>query len=514
MAGAPIDIEDLEAIGDRINDWEWRINNLYRITDKDGQDVEFHLNEPQATLFQALWYRNIILKARQLGFTTFMLIFMLDAALFGRNVRCGLIAHTKPDAQRLFREKLKYAYDHLPGWLRDLTPARNDTAGELVFENGSSITVSTSFRGGTMTYLHISEFGKICRKTPDKANEIVTGAFEAVGKNCVLTIESTAEGRQGYFFEYCQEAQKILKAHLQLTRLDYKFFFFPWYLDPEYRIGANEARDVAVPKRLIEYFVSLRKDYGILLDREQMYWYVLKERSLGADMMREYPTTPEEAFYQSVEGAYYRVQFNDIFEQRRITHVPHQPGVLVHTIWDLGVDDANAIWFVQRSGREWHVINFYENNDVGVDHYARKLSEYREEHGYHYGVHVGPHDLEVREWGNEGKTRLVSAREQGVNFKIATPMGRADGIEAVRRVLPLCWFDEVNTEEGVAHLQDYRKEWDDKHGVWKDTPAKGPANHAADSFRYFAVSLDVIYEAINEFSGTPRQQTPPRGAHY
>lgn len=514
------DIENLAEIEEHLDDWDWRINNLYRVVDKDGIEMPFKLNRAQRRFFKKMWYRNLILKARQLGFTTFMLIFMLDAALFGDNVKCGLIAHTQADAQRLFREKLKFAYEKLPEWLRERRPARNDSAGELVFNNGSSVTVSTSYRGGTLSYLHISEFGKICRKYPEKATEIVTGAFEAVGKNCVITVESTAEGRQGYFYDFSQRAERDDLLGLQLTRLDFRFFFYPWYDDPEYTISEDEGRDVVIPHRLIDYFIELRKKHGITLTKGQMLWYALKERIQGAKMKQEYPTTPAEAFWQSVEGAYYKQQIDDIYRQGRLCKVPHTPGILVHTVWDLGVNDANVIWFIQRVGRAWHIIDCYKNSDVGVKHYAKVLSDKREELGYHYGIHIPPHDIEVREWGSDGKTRRQSAREAGVKFADYAPnVPLVDGIEAVRNVLPLCWFDEERCDsapEGdtscFSDLQTYRKEWDDKRGMWKDKPYHGPESNAADSFRYFATSLDVILSEIASSETVEMQQAPgPEG---
>jgi len=139
-----------------LSDWQWRLDNLYFIIDKNGKRVLFKMNDAQRELFDDMHYRNIILKARQLGFTTFVMIFMLDAALFNDNTRCAVIAHNKDDASRLFREKIKFAYDNLAKTIREMMPAKSDRAGEMVFNNGSSITVGTSFRGGTLKYLHIS----------------------------------------------------------------------------------------------------------------------------------------------------------------------------------------------------------------------------------------------------------------------------------------------------------------------------------------------------------------------
>uniref|UniRef100_A0A3B0LU08 Uncharacterized protein n=1 Tax=Arsenophonus endosymbiont of Trialeurodes vaporariorum TaxID=235567 RepID=A0A3B0LU08_9GAMM len=143
----------------------WRLNHLYWITDKTDKSIRFNMTPEQLTYLGGMHTRNIMLKARQLGFTTEVCIIQLDAALF-ESAKCTLIAHTLIDAKRLFREKVKYAYDKLPAEIKAANPASNDSAGELVFKKGGSLYISTSFRSGTLSYLHISEFGKICAKYP------------------------------------------------------------------------------------------------------------------------------------------------------------------------------------------------------------------------------------------------------------------------------------------------------------------------------------------------------------
>lgn len=469
------------------DNWFWRINNLYYITDKNGHKVRFNMNRPQELFFRDMHTRNIILKARQLGFTTLELIFMLDASLFNDHTRCGVIAHSKDDASRLFREKVKFAYDNLPSSIRDQIPAKNDRSGELVFDNGSSLTVGSSFRGGTFQYLLISEFGKICAKYPDRAREIVTGAFESVSSDCVITIESTAEGRQGYFFDYCQRAEQDSLKNRQLTNLDWRFFFFPWYKDPTYQLESSED----LPMRILEYFHDIEIKHKIHFTNAQMQWYYAKEKTLGNDMKREYPSTPEEAFEQVIEGAYYATQFRQLYEKDHITRVPHEPSTLVHTFWDIGVNDDNVIWFIQQVGREYRIINYYENHGEGLPFYVQLLDELKKSEGYQYGLHVAPHDISVTEWGS-GMSRLEQAQTLGLNFEVAPKLPVMDGIEAVRAVLPLCLFDESKCEKGIAGLQNYRKEWDDKYGVWKNKPAHDSASHSADAFRTFAMSLRDI----------------------
>ena len=377
--------EHLKLLADK----DWRLNNLYWITDKAGKPTRFRMTAEQREYFEGIHTRNIILKARQLGFTTEVCIIQLDAALF-ESAKCALIAHTLNDAKRLFREKVRYAYDRMPDEIKAANPASNDSAGELVFKKGGSLYVSTSFRGGTLRYLHVSEFGKICAKFPDKAKEIVTGAFEAVAAGCFTTIESTAEGRAGYFFDFCQEAEKALMQGKKLSPLDWKFFFFSWWKNPLYSIEPVEP----LPQRLKEYFAELQGKYGITLTEGQKVWYYAKEKTLGDDMKREYPSIPSEAFQQSVEGAYYSKQFRSLYEQKRICSLSgkydnsHLP---VNTFWDLGVGDSTVIWFVREVGEEFHIIDYYENSGEGLRHYMKVLKE----RGYEYDEHWAPHDIDT-----------------------------------------------------------------------------------------------------------------------
>ncbi|QHJ78073.1 MAG: hypothetical protein [Bacteriophage sp.] len=469
----------------------WRLNNLYYITDKAGKQIRFTMTSEQLEYFEGMHTRNIILKARQLGFTTEVCIIQLDAALF-ESAKCALIAHTLNDAKRLFREKVKYAYDRLPEEIKQANPASNDAAGELVFKKGGSLYVSTSFRGGTLRYLHVSEFGKICAKFPDKAKEIVTGAFEAVATGCFITIESTAEGKSGYFYDYCNTAEK---AHIQgkpLSSLDWKFFFFSWWKNPLYAITPVEP----IPTRLEEYFSEIKAKHGIDLTEQQKAWYHAKEKTLGDDMKREYPSIPSEAFEQSIEGAYYARQFRELYKEKRITTLPDNCHLPIYTYWDLGIGDSTAIWFVRKVGEEFHIIDYYENSGEGLRHYMKILKDKAQNLGYEYAEHWAPHDIDNRELSGDGKSRKQIAKEgyeidgekYSIKFNVAPRLNVDDGIESVREILPLCAFDSSKCEQGIANLEAYRKAWDDKNGCWRDKPLHDHASHAADAFRYFAVA--------------------------
>src|SRR5262249_52774175 len=158
----------------------------------------------------------------------FIQIFMLDACLFNSNIRAGTIAHRLEDAKVIFRDKIKFPYDNLPEGLKALRPIVRDAADELLFSNNSSIRVGVSMRSGTLQYLHISEYGVVCARFPEKAREIRTGALNTVQAGQVVFLESTAEGKEGHYYELCESAQSKQRVKTPLTPLDFKFFFFPW----------------------------------------------------------------------------------------------------------------------------------------------------------------------------------------------------------------------------------------------------------------------------------------------
>jgi hypothetical protein len=147
-----------------LRDPMWRLHSgaLYQIMlksdDGNGPVVPFIPNDAQAAFIRSIWYRNIILKARQRGFTTLIAVLWLDHALFNADQRCGILAQDREAAEIIFRDKVKLAYDRLPASLKALMPLARDSASELLFaHNNSSVRVATSMRSSTIHRLHISE---------------------------------------------------------------------------------------------------------------------------------------------------------------------------------------------------------------------------------------------------------------------------------------------------------------------------------------------------------------------
>lgn len=184
-----------------------------------------------------------------------------------------------------------------------------------------------------------------------------------------------------------------------------------------------------------------------------------------------------------VPGSIYGAQLDEAMLQGRISNVPRDLTLPVHTYWDLGVGDSTSIWFLQRAGKEWRAVDFYEASGEGLPHYAQVLKD----RGYTYGDHWAPHDIQVRELGS-GKSRLEVAASLGIRFRITPNIGVEDGIHAARMVFPQVWFDATRCEKGMEALRYYRRDYNTRIGEFKATPVHDWASHAADAFRYFAVA--------------------------
>lgn len=470
----------LAEIKKHLSDRLWRLNNLYFIKDENGHKVQFKLNPTQKKLHDELWYFNIIPKARQLGITSFFTILYLDQVLFSENKTASIIAHRQEDMKKIFKHKIKFAWDHLHPWLKQQIGTPNtETAQEITFPNGSSISVSLSTRSSTVQLLHVSEFGYICQKFPEKAEEIVTGAINSVHPGNMVSIESTAAGKEGYFYEFCMEAERARKEGRRLSPLDFKIHFFPWWIDSRYQLTDS----FIISQADQEYFTTLKDKHGITLTEPQKRWYVKKKKLNRDKMMAEYPSTLDEAFATSVEGAYYAKEMSRVYRDKRIRPLPYDPLKDVETWWDLGMNDFNVVVAVQTYGSQIRFLNMYWNSGESLAHYYDKLLEWKQDFGYRYSRHVLPHDVEVREM-NSGLSRKDTLYNLGLrNIRVSPKLGLQEGIDRVRILFPRFHFDEEKTQRLHDALFNYRKDWDKKLGAWKNSPRHDDNSHFADAVR-------------------------------
>lgn len=489
----PIEEMDAAQFTAAMADPLWRLSNLYWIKTKsesedegdEGLVVRFKPNRYQQRLLKKLHHRNIILKARQLGFTTLIQILFLDYALFTPNVRCGVIAHTDDAALKVFK-KIKFAYDRLPEILKQTVPLKTCNAHEMELDNGSVLTVGTSMRSDTIHYLHISEFGKICAKFPHRAEEVITGTIPAVPNTGVIFIESTAEGRDGAFYKMSQRAEALAIAGKDLTPKEYRFHFFPWHDAEEYQI---DPAGVIISAKDHQYFDQLEAKLGKTISPAQRAWWIsTRDNDFAGEeskMWQEYPSTPAEAFQQSTAGTYYAVQIAKARKEKRFTKVPHMPGVPVNTFWDIGHGDGTAIWFHQRVGLRDHFIKFMEGWGEPYAYFVKEMQKL----DYVWGTHFLPHDgNHVRQGELENLSPKQMLEKLGLRKIEIVPVVSElqHGISAVRDAFSSYWFDEEGCKEGIEHVEMYKKRWNATTQTFTDEPLKDIHTEGADSLRQHA----------------------------
>lgn len=282
----------------RIADKIWRLNHLYKIRNKQGEMVTFKMNRAQLHFHQNKHNRNIILKSRQLGFSTYEAIDSIDDVLFVQGTDALMRSYDEVSQKDLFDTKISFAWNNFPEDLKELYTLEADRANKLKFNWGngttSSITVRLHGRGGTYTRLHLSEFAKICKNSASDADEVITGDIPAIPiEGGRIDIESTAEGDFGDFHDMFWEAWNRGAPEYPVQ---YKAFFYNWQWD-DAELDKIEPLD---PKNLPKEFQDYQKKFN-LTAREITYYYFrwLSVNKSWARLKQQYPTTPEEAFEAS-----------------------------------------------------------------------------------------------------------------------------------------------------------------------------------------------------------------------
>jgi phage terminase large subunit len=209
----------------------------------------------------------------------------------------------------------------------------------------------------------------------------------------------------------------------------------------------------------------------------------------------QYEQEFECSFEAAIQGAYFATQMRAMRADTRLGKVPIDPGRPVNTFWDIGKSDSTAIWFHQNRGQMHHLVDYYENSGEGVEFYARVIKEKQLQHGWQYGTHYGPHDLDNSHWILPGReTVRDTARNLGINFVVVPRItNKQDAIEAGRNFLSMCWIDQERCAKGVEALDHYRKAWDEDRKTWKKAPEHDWASHGADAMMTGACGFTPEY---------------------
>jgi hypothetical protein len=488
----------------------WRLNHIYHFIDTHGHRHVYKLKPAMFEVWSEQHARNVLLKARQYGYTTLWLLDMLDDCLTRPNRSAQLTAHNLDDAKELFGDKAKYAYTTLDQWedddplpegctidnmigvcqsMKASVKLVRETAEILQFSNNSKLRVTTSGRSGTLQRLHVSELGKIAHLFPEKAKEVRTGSIPATSKAAAqgtgqIWIESTAEGQQGLFKELCDESQQLeqmLKANPRaLTPQEWKFHFHAWHDDSDY---VADPSTMVIHERLQEYFIDLETKHDVHLTPAQKAWYVATEAEQKSDMKREYPSTPQEAFEAAIEGAYFEKQMRAMREEGRILTFDISQTNQVHSLWDIGASDDMVCILWQPMLMQNRIIGYHEATGESFAYWKTWLDDYRTEHKIVYGTHYGPHDLEQTRLGaTQNKSALERAFDIGLYYQVLpAPQEKQHDIDGLRDWMATVHIHEVLAAKLPPHLDGYCKQWDSRNGRFRDKPSENGHQHAADA---------------------------------
>lgn len=459
----------------------WRLNNLYKIRDKNGELRIMKLNESQLyTLTQFKHNKKIILKSRQQGMTTLAVAYNLDSCIFHPGFSAGVQSYGIDESRKL-QLKAKLMWEEFDP---DIKAALNidliiNNANGMQFTNGSILKIG-NFRGDTLQSLHVSELAKIAKKYPEKARELKTGAFQAIGKNSKITIESTAEGKAGLFYELWQKAvmkQDLCKAEgAQLSPFDFEPIFLSWMMDPDCHLESP----VSIPPELEEYFST----FDPPLANTQKWWYAAKYEEIGAEIKQEYPSTPKEAFEKVLEGTYYANEYKKL----TLGKFDYNPNYLVFSAVDLGMNDTfSNIFFQVDVHGVCTIFAEYMDSGHGLEYYRDVYDAMQKKYSWTFGHTYVPHDVAVREL-TSAKTRLEVLKELKFHPILIKRHQLVDGIEATRQFLKEVRID-TSCEITIAAIQNYRKAFNDQLGVFLDKPVHDEHSHPADALRYLAMGL-------------------------
>jgi len=240
---------------------------------------------------------------------------------------------------------------------------------------------------------------------------------------------------------------------------------------------------------------------GALSEEQQVDALAEYKALYGSDAgQAAYDQEYEVSFSASIPGSFFAAEMALVrSEGRIIADVEALPDRPVHRAWDLGVTDSTSIWFYQAQGGQIVILDHLTSNGVGVEWYRDEIMKLYEQRNWLHGTDYVPHDAKVKEWGS-GRTRVETMSGLGLAPMLVPLSTVEDGINAVRRMLPLCIF-HPRCETGIAALEQYRREWDDDKKCFKPTALHDWTSHPADAFRYLAMSYKPA---------SPRVIKPPK----
>lgn len=476
----------------------WRLTSgkLYKIKTADGQGViHFQPRPEQKVLLRELidavdavklkspgWQKvqkKMKLKARRLGWSTTIGVFVADCLCFRQSFTATLIDRTGDDSTKKMNGIVKVAVNAA----LELMPLRKlkDNDSELTIDTldpkqsaPSTFYAGTSARGGSNDFLWLSEVAVIQFDDPKRAEEIVTGALPSA-RHGVTVGETTWKGGKG------GKVYQLIKPTLEGTADDWQVDFSPWWQDPR-----NVAPHASHDAQSLAYFMGIQERLdrdGIALSDEQKRWWAQERRTQGIFMMRENPTFLDECWRAPIEGAIYAPAIDRARTEGRICQMPVAGDSLVHTSWDLGSPRHTAIWFWQIVGREIRVVDYLS----GFEGTLTELAAFILAKGYSLGTHYLPHDAMQTE--RSGSNFAAELRQAGLANLVCVPRTASVwiGINHMLELMPsIVWRQTATVDKGIEALAAYRQHIEGVGALTRAEPVHDWASHPADAIRTMA----------------------------
>jgi len=477
-----------DAMGDPV----WRMANLYVCLNVNGQVVRFVPTPEQRLVIWCIhargWRRILIPKARQLGMSLVLCLLGLDYVLFKAGAKAALVDKSEDDAKKKLREKVKLAWEGLDPAIAAVLPCAI-TANAITFGEGleaSTYEADVSFRGGTVQFLHVSEWGEIQMRQRERSREIRDGSLPAAerAEDGVIVVETTWHGGlDGELGPFVNEALNTPED--QKGRPSWRILFFPWWGSASYR--SDDGYEDPDSRR---YFDKLVDEYGITLDAPQRRWYSSQRRTRGARAMRsQFPSVMSECWESMPEGSILGPSIERARSEQRIKAYMPDGRWPVHTFWDLGHPLNTVTWLAQVTPEEIRVLDVIMELDVTLESRAALLAA----KGWTYGNHFLPHDAGIRQTSGLCQADEFRRIFMAVGGHVRIVPRVADvwqGINALRGIFPRLVFRDPECRPGIDHLARYHAVRETSTGIARDEPVHDRYSHASDAIRQLAQALD------------------------
>ncbi len=508
-----------------LTSWQWRFQNLYHIKPADKRSSILFIPKPeQWEILEAVYERGevriAILKARQLGFSTLIALITLDMAMWNAGFIAGIVDQNQSDAKRKL-EKIYFAWKRLPQELKDNYQIEGESKSEFAIsarmsgdnlDEKSIIYAGTNARGGTHQLLWISEWGPIQVEDASRSDKIADGALPSAEDGIIIVETTWRGGRTGRLYtEVVKNARELDEKYRTVE--DWKIYFFAWWRDQGYVFDGEFDQ---MPQDCLDYFAEIKEQYDLEFTQAQMLWYFKKAWVKGHARFEEFPTVIDEIFDTPVQGAIYAPQILQARMEGRVLPLVPDEEALVHTTWDLGSPENTVVYYWQKVGFFYHLLDC--DHDLPMTT-AERVSHMHSK-GYNFGHHCLPHDGSSR--GSDALSfarKLQQANLQGKVVKIDREVHKA---EAKRIGIMLDLFSRIRfnadtlDQEGGAldALATYRYKKSPKDGRITNEIEHDWSSHHADAFGYLgeAVKKRRIPDASGYFERAQVAETPIRMA--